>query len=513
MSMSRNNLSSPSGSTPTPNDNTDADLETPNDTDRAADSETTPVSTNRITYPRFLVVEGLDPKKTLRNVNRTILTKTIEGATSTTTKKQWMGKLVLVEVTHEAYFTNLMKLNQIGDMPVKVSAHRSLNYAKGVVRFKQAAEGLTNEELARYLNMSWRNNESPQVKETSRVIITKGGRKVQTGTFFLTFDAPTLPKYIFLGFERFDVTPYIPLLRRCFKCQQFGHGARTCRATENVCPLCSGTGHKQDDCPNKESVKCPNCDGAHPATSKECPVFITEKRALEIQTETRCTLPAAREQAGQTASAEQAASSYARVLANNRADLVNRNLALSDENARLKEVINTLRQDNASLQQRLDGYEQRLQTLEKSMLGGTHADVADGVPNTNTTSVGSPHNIGVHNTTSVGSSHNTTPVGDAHNTTPVGEAHKLPVLKAHMASQTELKGTAGPRASMSPAQMGRIEGPRDAPSYIPNQSPTPRRKLELSRKGPSFVPVISPMTKAAPLRNHRKGQMAKQPKS
>ena len=67
--------------------------------------------------------------------------------------------------------------------------------------------------------------------------------------------------------------------------------------------------------------------------------------------------------------------------------------------------------------------------------------------------------------------------------------------------------------SMSPAQMGRIEGPRDAPSYIPNQSPTPRRKLELSRKGPSFVPVISPMTKAAPLRNHRKGQMAKQPKS
>ena len=98
MSMSRHNLSFPSCSTHTPNDNTDADLETPNDTDRAADSETTPVSTNRITCPRFLVVKGLDPKKTLRNVNRTILTKTLEGATSTTTKKQWMGKLVLVEV-------------------------------------------------------------------------------------------------------------------------------------------------------------------------------------------------------------------------------------------------------------------------------------------------------------------------------------------------------------------------------------------------------------------------------
>ena len=143
------------------------------------------------------------------------------------------------------------------------------------------------------------------------------------------------------------------------------------------------------------------------------------------------------------------------------------------------------------------------------MLGGTHADIAVSVPNTNTTSVGSAHNIGVHNTTYVGSTHNTTPVGDDHNTTPVGEALKPPVSKAHMASQTELAGTAGPHASMSPAQMGRIEGPRDAPSYIP----TPRRKLELSRRGPTFVPVISPMTKAAPLPNHRKGQVAKQPKS
>ena len=71
--------------------------------------------------------------------------------------------------------------------------------------------------------------------------------------------------------------------------------------------------------------------------------------------ESRCTLPAAREQAGQTASAEVAVNSYAQALANSQADLVNRNLALSDENARLREVITTLRQDNAYLKQRLNG--------------------------------------------------------------------------------------------------------------------------------------------------------------
>ena len=204
--------------------------------------------------------------------------------------------------------------------------------------------------------------------------------------------------------------------------------------------------------------------------------------------ESHCTLPAAREQAGQTASVEVAGNSYAQVLANSQADLLNRNLALGDENARLREVISTLRQDNACLKQRLDGYEQRLKTLEQTMVGGAHPDTPL---------------VGVQNTTPVGNTHNTTPVGEAHN----------PLSRRPTWPHGQSAGTAGPRASMSPAQTSRIEGPRDAPSYIPYQSPTPRRKLELRRKGPSFVPVISPLTKAARLRNHRKGQVAKQTKS
>ena len=118
------------------------------------------------------------------------------------------------------------------------------------------------------------------------------------------------------------------------------------------------------------------------------------------------------------------------------------------------------------------------------MVGGAHPD---------TPLVGVPKN------TSVGSAHNTTPVGDAHR----------PVPKAHMASQTDSGGTAGPHASMPPAQIDRIEGPRDAPSYIPNQSATPHKKVELRRKGLTFIPVTSPMTKPAALRPHRKSHQAK----
>ena len=105
-----------------------------------------------------------------------------------------------------------------------------------------------------------------------------------------------------------------------------------------------------------------------------------------------------------------------------------------------------------------------------------------------------------------------TSVGSAHNTTAVGDAHRPPVSKAHMASQTESSGTAGPRASRSPTQTGGIEGPWEAPSYIPKQSPTLRQKVEMNRKGSTFTPVTSPLTKAAPLQEHRKGHMAKWPK-
>ena len=195
-----------------------------------------------------------------------------------------------------------------------------------------------------------------------------------------------------------------------------------------------------------------------------------KKRALQIQAETHCTLPAAREQAGQTPAelpaareqaeqtltTEPAASSFAQVLAHSQADLVNRNLALSDENARLKEVIVTLRRTNASLQQRLDGYEHRLHALEQSMVGGARPDTPL---------------VGIQNTTSVGSAHNTTPVGSAYNSTPVGDAHNptsvgdSSVSMANMASQTEKGNTSGPYASVSP-QLLKVKRPTDAPSYI-----------------------------------------------
>ena len=192
------------------------------------------------------------------------------------------------------------------------------------------------------------------------------------------------------------------------------------------------------------------------------------------------------------------------------ADLVNCNLAFGDENARLNKVIITLRQANASLQQRLDGYEQRLHALEQSKVGGAHPDTPlVGVENTRP--VGSNHN-----TTLVRDAHSPTPVGDAH-TCPVGDTHSHPVSKANRASQTETHRASYSLAKTSADATARrcvVKSPQKpqfqrkklfkerveiTPSFIPNQAPTPKTKLLLDRSGPAGIRqgVVSPATKQA----------------
>ena len=310
-------------------------------------------------FPRFLVVESTDPQKKLRDFNDNIMDLTIRGVTSASMSIKWMGPALLVEVSHKAYALNLLKMKQIDEFPVKVSPHRSLNSRKGVAKSGRAATGMSNEEVRDALNSSPRNRDMPFVAEACRVSVNRNTGKQPTGTFFLTFQATTLPKKIWLGFEQFDVHLYVATPCRCFRCQKFGPNSKICRAREEVCQTCATLGHSEDACPNSDNPKCLNCKGSHSASSRDCPRFVTEKAALQIQAESNCSFVDARKQVEQTpattstepahASTPEQHISFARTVAINQADLINRNLTLSEENARLREVINKLRQDNNPL--------------------------------------------------------------------------------------------------------------------------------------------------------------------
>lgn len=87
---------------------------------------------------------------------------------------------------------------------------------------------------------------------------------------------------VYVGCLACKVQDFI-LVTRCFKCQGFGHISKHCEK-ELFCSSCAESGHKHDDCPNKEKPKkCINCnrrniDHNHDVTDKKCSTY---KIALE----------------------------------------------------------------------------------------------------------------------------------------------------------------------------------------------------------------------------------------
>ncbi|KAG8237930.1 hypothetical protein J437_LFUL017460 [Ladona fulva] len=88
---------------------------------------------------------------------------------------------------------------------------------------------------------------------------------------------------LYAGWESHYEKDYLGVTR-CFKCQGFGHMAKTCREKEDICSHCARSGQKIQDCPNKNKEEtCANChrfgkDAAHSTWDRECPAY---KFALE----------------------------------------------------------------------------------------------------------------------------------------------------------------------------------------------------------------------------------------
>ena len=110
----------------------------------------------------------------------------------------------------------------------------------------------------------------------------------------ITFRTASIPKYIKIGYLRIPVELYIPNPLRCFNCQKFGHGKKTCKGKE-ICAKCGQAGHSGSPC-NSET-KCPNCAGGHTAFSKECPKWLFEKKVQKLKAENSISFAEARKAA------------------------------------------------------------------------------------------------------------------------------------------------------------------------------------------------------------------------
>lgn len=77
------------------------------------------------------------------------------------------------------------------------------------------------------------------------------------------------------------------LVTRCYKCQQYGHAAKSCRETSPTCGHCCELGHSIKECPKKfQEPKCATClrfkkPSNHSTGAADCPAKImAEKRYI-----------------------------------------------------------------------------------------------------------------------------------------------------------------------------------------------------------------------------------------
>ena len=92
---------------------------------------------------------------------------------------------------------------------------------------------------------------------------------------------------VFFGVNRLVIYDHF-FVRRCNKCQEFGHFESRCKSTVQTCGVCAMTGHSANSCSHKEtssSHRCFNCvknkfDHNHLSSSPTCQSFVNEQTKL-----------------------------------------------------------------------------------------------------------------------------------------------------------------------------------------------------------------------------------------
>ena len=185
----------------------------------------------------------------------------------------------LLIVTRNSTQTNdLLALESFCGGDVKVTTPAKWNCVKGVIR----GNGLRLMSIDEIIDLSEIEDGIIDVRHFLRRNWNTNQRE-KSNTAVLTFNSLNLPTHVHIGFQRFEVSLFIPDPMRCYSCQKYGHHISKCEDDE-ICAKCSSLEHVDKDCQVKEEdYKCPNCQGTHPAWSRKCPTFIAEKRICEYK--------------------------------------------------------------------------------------------------------------------------------------------------------------------------------------------------------------------------------------
>ena len=109
-------------------------------------------------------------------------------------------------------------------VPVSVAPHPTKNSAIGVITCRELTDSTEEEVLSGMVDQG--------VTKVRRMNRKTNGKLVATNTFVLTFRTKVLPKTVRVGWLSIRVRTYVPDPTRCYRCQRYGHVAKTCKGHE-----------------------------------------------------------------------------------------------------------------------------------------------------------------------------------------------------------------------------------------------------------------------------------------
>jgi len=230
----------------------------------------------QVNFKKFFVVSDPTGDSLISKIDTITANNQLEeqlrGAPEKVTELRSGSLLIKVKTLDQS--SNIKRLRSLCDINVTIAEHSNLNFTKGTIRSKRYAE-IDDARLMEQL----RNHNVVEIYRMKKRI---NGDLTNTGTIILTFDQCTLPETVKIGWNIFEVREYIPLPRRCFKCQRFNHSRLSCHATQIVCCNCGTVGHEESGC--TKNTKCTNCEGSHKASDRSCPQYQMEREILAVQT-------------------------------------------------------------------------------------------------------------------------------------------------------------------------------------------------------------------------------------
>lgn len=233
----------------------------------ASSASVSTVKTAPQRWPHTMLFMPEDPASNLRLLNRQVLSVLLEETAPNEIKDVRINarkNVLAVDVMHRSALQSLRHITEIGNVKVRPMVATGCNGTVGVIYDVDLS--ISANDLPILIK--------PATEGTRITHITRLGN---SRCLRLVFEGDSLPSYVKVGHVRHSVRPYIPKPLQCYKCFKMGHVKGVCE-NKVVCPRCAES-HSKDAC-SATMLRCPNCHGAHEASSKDCPRVRNEHAVL-----------------------------------------------------------------------------------------------------------------------------------------------------------------------------------------------------------------------------------------